>query len=667
MLDPEYLDEAADLVGAVYTEIEDEMLRHLSRLLLSGADVLGQRGETALLLLAQTHAADLMAIVERHRGDASRAVGATVADAIARSDAADLAVLGDAAAPHAEGTLPIQAALTARGIAAILERDNVDMQAGALALWQSVVARAVTRVNTGAATTEAALHAAVREMMRAGISTVTYRDAETGRQTVTNRVDVAVRRHVRTQIQQDGLRRTMELCRASGCKLVEVSSHCGARPSHAEWQGRVYGLDGPCEVDGKSYRGLVDATGYGSVDGLGGANCRHSFGPWAPGTPRAYEPDPPHPSGLPNDEVYRLRQGQRRRERAIREAKRDLAGAQMVAGRDGSLANIAEVERAKARLAARQKGMRDFIAEANSKGSAPVLHRNPRREWAGDMPRVRKTDASRRTMGEFLDSDGVKRALKARGASKATAQKAVAEELKAQGLDARSWKYLSRTKQQSTFKRALARIESHVPNATDNRIRDLLGVPRFVSLDGMPASLKRQTQRTAERIAAALPEARGCVPSIAVKQLTGRWSDADAITWPNGKIELNAFSYADHKAFAQRIAEDVASGWAPQGCDESYVFAHEFGHALDRFLYKKLGYRHESETASAIIQKEIMERCGLTTDSADIRMAVSGYAAGWGPSEWFAEAIGEALCSEHPRPVAAELLKWVKQQLKGTR
>lgn len=455
MLDPEYLDEAADLVGAVYTEIEDEMLRHLSRLLLSGADVLGQRGETALLLLAQTRAADLMAIVERHRGDVSRAVEATVADAIARSDAADLAVLGDAVVPHAEETLPMQAALTARGIAAILERDNVEMQSGALALWQSVVARAATRVNTGAATTEAALHAAVREMMRAGISTVTYRDAETGRQTVTNRVDVAVRRHVRTQIQQDGLRRTMELCRASGCKLVEVSSHCGARPSHAEWQGRVYGLDGPCEVEGVNYRGLADATGYGSVDGLGGANCRHSFGPWSPGTPRAYEPDPPHPSGLPNDEVYRLRQGQRRRERAIREAKRDLAGAQMVAGRDGSLANIAEVERAKARLAARQKGMRDFIAEANSKGSAPVLHRNPRREWAGDMPRVRKTDASRRTMGEFLRGDGTKRALRARGMNEDDAKLAISAELKAEGIPEQSWKYLSRGRQRGLFKKAV--------------------------------------------------------------------------------------------------------------------------------------------------------------------------------------------------------------------
>ncbi len=38
-----------------------------------------------------------------------------------------------------------------------------------------------------------------------------------------------------------------------------------------------------------------------------------------------------------------------------------------------------------------------------------MLQRSPNREWAGDMPRVRKTDASRRTMCEFLDGDAAKR------------------------------------------------------------------------------------------------------------------------------------------------------------------------------------------------------------------------------------------------------------------
>ena len=666
MLDPDYLDRAGDMVAAVYGEIEADMLAHLCRLLLDkGAEGLGQHGTTALNLLAQSAAPQLMAFIEGHRGDANRAVLRTVEDALGRSDRADLAALPRGARDAAARTLPRQVELTARGVAAILERDNVDMAQGALALWNRCVAEAAAKVNTGAETAERAIHRAVRRMMREGISTVTYRDAGTGRQTVTNRIDVAVRRHVRTQIAQDGMRRTLDVCGDAGIRLVEVSSHGGARPSHARWQGRVYSLDGDVEIGGVRYRDFYRETGYGKVDGLGGANCRHSFGPWIPGTPRMYSPNPDHPSGLPSDEVYKLTQGQRRRERDIRQTKRELAGAQLIADKDASMANIAEVEKLKTRLRGQQEGLRRYIDEANRKGGAPVLQRSPNREWAGDMPRIRKTDASRRTIKEFMDSDGVKRALKARGVSKAAAQKAIAEELKAQGLDARSWQHISRKKQQSTFKKVLAGIESHVPNATENHIKDILGVPRFVSLDGMPASLKRKTQRTAEKIASTFPEAKGCVLSINVKQLPEKWRDADAITWPNGKIELNASSYADHKAFAQRIAEDVASGWAPQGCDESYVFAHEFGHALDRFLYKKLGYKHKSESVSAIIQKEIMERCGLTTNSADIRKSVSGYAAGWGPGEWFAEAIGEALCSEHPRPVASELLKWVKEQMKG--
>ena len=122
---------------------------------------------------------------------------------------------------------PRQVRMTTRGIIEILERDNVDMAQGALDLWNRCVAEAVTRVNTGEATAESAVHRAVRRMMREGISTITYRDPTTGRQTVTNRIDVAVRRHVRTQIAQDGMRRTLDICGESGVGLVEVSSHGG--------------------------------------------------------------------------------------------------------------------------------------------------------------------------------------------------------------------------------------------------------------------------------------------------------------------------------------------------------------------------------------------------------------------------------------------------------
>ena len=458
MLDPDYLDRAGDMVAAVYGEIEADMLAHLCRLLLDkGAEGLGQRGTTALNLLAQSAAPQLMAFIERHREDANRAVLRTVEDALGRSDRTDLGRMPKDARDAAGRTLPRQVELTAQGVAEILARDNVDMAQGALSLWNRCVAEAAAKVNTGAETAERAIHQAVRRMMREGISTVAYRDAETGRQTVVNRIDVAVRRHVRTQIAQDGMRRTLDVCAEAGVRLVEVSSHGGARPSHARWQGRVYSLDGDVEIGGVRYRDFYRETGYGKVDGLGGANCRHSFGPWVPGTPRMYSAEPGHPSGLPSDEVYRLTQGQRRRERDIRQTKRELAGAQLIADKDANMANIAEVEKLKAKLRGQQDGLRRYIDEANRKGGSPVLQRSPNREWAGDMPRVRKTDASRRTMREFMDGDGVKRALKAKGVSKTAAQKALSEEMKHRGMEPRDFSALSKTSQRKVFGAALAR------------------------------------------------------------------------------------------------------------------------------------------------------------------------------------------------------------------
>lgn len=458
MLDPDYLDRAGDMVAAVYGEIEADMLAHLCRLLLDkGAEGLGQRGTTALNLLAQSAAPQLMAFIERHREDANRAVLRTVEDALGRSDRTDLGRMPKDARDAAGRTLPRQVELTAQGVAEILARDNVDMAQGALSLWNRCVAEAAAKVNAGTETAERAIHQAVRRMMREGISTVAYRDAETRRQTVVNRIDVAVRRHVRTQIAQDGMRRTLDVCAGAGVRLVEVSSHGGARPSHARWQGRVYSLNGDVEIGGVRYRDFYRETGYGKVDGLGGANCRHSFGPWVPGTPRMYSAEPGHPSGLPSDEVYRLTQGQRRRERDIRQTKRELAGAQLIADKDASMANIAEVEKLKAKLRGQQDGLRRYIDEANRKGRAPVLQRSPNREWAGDMPRIRKTDASRRTMREFMDGDGVKRTLKARGVSKTAAQGALSEEMKRRGMEPRDFSALSKTSQRKVFGAALAR------------------------------------------------------------------------------------------------------------------------------------------------------------------------------------------------------------------
>ena len=383
MLSPDQIEEAGERVAAVYREIEARMLDHLARVMAEGWGE-SPRTVTEAALLAQSQAEELRRMVEEFRPYIDAAVLEVVEECLEASDEDDVARAGGS--PE----WPAQIDATAKGMAEVLARENIQMAEGAKQAFLNASIEAVTRVNSGDADREAALHRAVRKLERDGIEIITYQDADTGRVTVRNKADVAVRRHVRTQIVQDAQRMTMARMERLGIDLVEVSSHSDSRPSHAERQGQCYSLKGEQVIDGVRYPDFYLHCMSGDLgDILGGVNCRHSYGPYRHGAPRMYEPDPQHPSGLPGEEVYELEQGQRYRERKIREAKRELRGARMLYDRDKSDANLAEYLKAKQLLRNRQEKMRAYIdgANAKSKTGKPVLHRKPDREWAGDMPK----------------------------------------------------------------------------------------------------------------------------------------------------------------------------------------------------------------------------------------------------------------------------------------
>lgn len=113
--------------------------------------------------------------------------------------------------------------------------------------------------------------------------------------------------------------------------MVEVSAHGGARPEHTEWQGKVYSLRG----ETKGYKTLEDACEYGSVTGLCGVNCRHTFFPYYKGSAKTYTNK--ELTSLKNETVeyngkkinkYDASQIQRKLERNIRQNKKDIAGLQ---------------------------------------------------------------------------------------------------------------------------------------------------------------------------------------------------------------------------------------------------------------------------------------------------------------------------------------------------
>lgn len=141
----------------------------------------------------------------------------------------------------------------------------------------NAVDRAYMQISSGAFDYNTAVYNAVKTVTDSGAPYVTY---PSGRK---NRIDVAVRRAVMTGVVSTANAVSLNLTKELGLDYVDISAHAGARPSHAVWQGKRY-----C-VSGKDKRfPPLSETGYGSGDGLGGWNCRHSMHPTTADAPPYY-------------------------------------------------------------------------------------------------------------------------------------------------------------------------------------------------------------------------------------------------------------------------------------------------------------------------------------------------------------------------------------------
>ena len=93
----------------------------------------------------------------------------------------------------------------------------------------------------------------------------------------TDTLEVAARRAVLTGVNQTGAKLQVARADEMGVEFFETTAHGGARPSHAEWQGRQFHRGGAVDYMGKHYPDFEAATGYGTGAGLCGWNCRHTF------------------------------------------------------------------------------------------------------------------------------------------------------------------------------------------------------------------------------------------------------------------------------------------------------------------------------------------------------------------------------------------------------
>lgn len=201
--------------------------------------------------------------------------------------------------------------------------------------YQWALDNAVVQIQSGAISYNQAIRNAVKQLADSGIRVATY---ESGHM---DQIDVAVRRAVMTGVTQICDKYSDQSAEYLETRYFEISAHIGARDkpgpnpwsAHILWQGKVYYLSEWGERDplGK-YPDMVQSTGYGYVDGLSGANCRHKKYPWIEGvSERAYTDeqlahiDDGHDVTFEGKHytAYEATQKQRQIERTVRKLKRE--------------------------------------------------------------------------------------------------------------------------------------------------------------------------------------------------------------------------------------------------------------------------------------------------------------------------------------------------------
>ena len=329
MLPPSYLDRMPDAFVQLWQQVEEQILQDVARRI-GKMDKVTPTANWQLWRYQQTEALrnDVVKLLAKYTGKSETAIRKLLlqaaTEAMEREDAiyyhydmepppfeesAALNNLLDAGARQTCGTWQNLTATTANTVTGAFER-TLD------AAW--------LKVSTGAFDYKTAVKQAV-DSLADDMPMVTYPSGHT------DSIEVAARRAVLTGVNQTTGRLQVARMDEMGCEFVETTAHGGARPSHAEWQGRRFHRGGAVDYRGKHYPDFEAATGYGTGAGLCGWNCRHTFFAVFPelGDPPQWTREQLQELNARNIEwngkkytAYEISQMQRARERNVRRWKK---------------------------------------------------------------------------------------------------------------------------------------------------------------------------------------------------------------------------------------------------------------------------------------------------------------------------------------------------------
>lgn len=319
MLTPEYIAGIADSMIDIYASVEDEIIADIARRIVQTGTIT----ETAAWQIDKARQAgylqgDVRRILANSTGKSDAELARLMKESATEALAYDDRIYRLAGlSPGNPEDSPLLRALLLQGYDSTKKVLNNWTQTRALEseiAFRNLSDKAYMWTITGTMDGVTAIRRAVQELARQGVTEAAYPSG------AHHNTDFAVRRAVCTGINQTCAK--LQLARAAdmGTNLVETSSHAGARPTHAVWQGQVFCISG----HHPKYKDFYAETGYGDGDGLCGWNCYHSFFPFFEGlSSQSFSRDPSADAGRNNDEDYALSQQQRYYERQIRAAKRE--------------------------------------------------------------------------------------------------------------------------------------------------------------------------------------------------------------------------------------------------------------------------------------------------------------------------------------------------------
>lgn len=133
-------------------------------------------------------------------------------------------------------------------------------------VYSSYLDKACYDIVTGAFDYGSVLRRVVTQLTNSGLRKIEYGSG------YASRVEVAARRAVMTGVANLTGEIADYNAKKLGTEYFEVEWHAGARPTHAVWQGQVW-----------TKEQLYSVCGLGTVTGLLGANCYHTYYPFFPG------------------------------------------------------------------------------------------------------------------------------------------------------------------------------------------------------------------------------------------------------------------------------------------------------------------------------------------------------------------------------------------------